>query len=371
MDEDWAVVKSLLPPQWRELARSSGALKGLRKDRSPEALMRTLLLHVGCGHSLRETALRAREAKLADMSDVAVFKRLRKSSAWLHAMCVELFRERGIAPSRDGCLRMRAIDTTTVKEPGRTGSLWRLRYSIDLSSLACDFFRVTDAEGGGSGGSLRHFPVAEGDHVLADGVCSTVSGLRHVVASGGHATVRVDTGSLPLRTPDGLPFDLSATLSTLTRADAVGNWRAAATDRGGAVTVAGRVCAIGKSREAIRRTEVAPPHEAVRKDDRPQRREPETVRHVIVFTTLPEADAPTRDVLECYRLRWQLECVFKRLRSLAQLGHLPKDEGESAVAWLHGKLLVALLAEKSIRQAEALSPWGHDLERTARERSSA
>jgi len=261
MDEDWAAVKSLLPPQWRELARSSGALKGLRKDRSPEALLRTLLLHVGSGHSLRETALRARDAKLADMSDVAVFKRLRKSSAWLHAMCVELFRERGIVPSRDGGLRMRAIDATTVKEPGRTGSLWHLRYSIDLHSLACDFFRVAGVEGGGGGDSLRHFPVIASDHVLADRGCSTAAGLRHVVASGGHVTVRVDTGSLPLRTPDGLPFDLSAALSTLTRADAVGNWPAVATDRSGAVTVAGRVCAIGKSREAVRRTEAAPPRE--------------------------------------------------------------------------------------------------------------
>ena len=36
--------------------------------------------------------------------------------------------------------------------------------------------------------------------------------------------------------------------------------------------------------------------------------------------------------------RWQVEWVFKRFKSLAQLGHLPKYGDESAKAWLYGKL---------------------------------
>ena len=81
MDEDWEVVLSFLPADWRELARATGALKGLRKDKSVDALLRTLLLHLACGHSLRETVVRAREMKLADLSDVALLKRLRESGA--------------------------------------------------------------------------------------------------------------------------------------------------------------------------------------------------------------------------------------------------------------------------------------------------
>ena len=59
MDEDWDVLLSFFPRDWRELARDTGALKGLRKDKSVDNLLRTLLLHLGCGHSLRETAVRA------------------------------------------------------------------------------------------------------------------------------------------------------------------------------------------------------------------------------------------------------------------------------------------------------------------------
>ena len=118
MEEDWWVLQSLLPSGWRELGRVSGALKGLRTAKSAEVSLRVLLLHLGCGHSLRETSVRARESGLARLSDVAVLKRLRKSSGWLRGLCAALLRERGAAPC--GGFEVRTFDATTVREPGRT-----------------------------------------------------------------------------------------------------------------------------------------------------------------------------------------------------------------------------------------------------------
>ena len=89
--------------------------------------------------------------------------------------------------------------------------------------------------------------------------------------------------------------------------------------------------------------------------------QPETLvyaEYVMVLTTFPEAEFPTAQVLECYRLRWQVELVFKRFKQIAQLGHLPKHDPVSAKAWLYGKLFVALLTEKLIQEARAFSPWG-------------
>ena len=129
MDEDWGVLVSLLPAGWREKAKETNALKGLRKDKSEEDLLRTLLIHLACGYSLRETAVRARGAHLAEMSDVALLKRLRKCKGWLAALCRSLFEDRGVRlESREG-FEVRLLDATTVKEPGKTGSLWRVRPS--------------------------------------------------------------------------------------------------------------------------------------------------------------------------------------------------------------------------------------------------
>jgi hypothetical protein len=59
---------------------------------------------------------------------------------------------------------------------------------------------------------------------------------------------------------------------------------------------------------------------------------------------------------------WQIELVFKRFKSIAGLGHLPKHDDQSSKAWLYGKLLIALLTEKLVDYASTVSPWGYRLE---------
>ena len=50
------------------------------------------------------------------------------------------------------------------------------------------------------------------------------------------------------------------------------------------------------------------------------------------------------------------ESPGKQLKSLVHLGHLPKHDDRSSRAWLHGKLLVALLTQKLIRIGRDISP---------------
>ena len=365
VDEDWDVLRSLLPRGWRELAQDTGALKGLRKDKAVDNLLRTLLLHLGCGHSLRETVVRAREAHLADLSDVALLKRMKKSRRWLHALCVRLAEEQGLADVPGGALPVRAVDSTTVKEPGPSGSSWRLHYSVGLPSLACDCFKLTGTEGPGTAASLAQFPVRAGDHVLADRGHSTARGIRHVAEAGGRLIVRVDAGALPLCTAGGTTFDLLAAVSSVTRPGVARSWAttvvAAGDDGGPTGAVAGRVCVLRKSAEAIRLAHRKIHRDAARTGSRVQPAALRFAECVIVFTTFPEPPSSAADVLAWYRLRWQVESLFKRFRSLAQLGHVPKHDHDSARAWLYGKLLVALLMGKLIHHARAISPWGYDV----------
>ena len=360
MREDWRLLVSFLPGNWRELAASTGVLKGLRKDKSAENLLRVLLMHLGCGHSLRETVVRARQAELAELSSVALWKRLKKSQDWLQALCIELFRERGVELAAGGGFEVRAVDATTVKEPGKSGSLWRIHYSVRLPSLACDYFKLTETEGPGTGESLRQFPIGEGDYLLADRGYSTAAGIGYVAQAGGRVTVRVNTGTLGFQTPEGQPFDLLAKVSELKSAGALRSWpvRVAAPQGG---LVSGRVCAIRKTEEAIRIAQAGIRKEAARKGRQVQPQTLEFARYVMLFTTFPATEFACAEVLEWYRIRWQVELVFKRFKSLAQLGHLPKHDAESAKAWLYGKLLVALLVEKLIGHAIAVSPWGYRL----------
>ena len=96
MREDWAILRTLFPQGWDMQGRDSGAVTRLRGFDSLEHLLRTLLMHVGCGWSLRETAARAKLAGIADVSDVTLLNRLRQSAEWLRRLCQQLWTEAGV-----------------------------------------------------------------------------------------------------------------------------------------------------------------------------------------------------------------------------------------------------------------------------------
>ncbi len=361
MKEDWGLLMDFLPEGWEGMAADSGAMKGLRKDKSAEHLLRVLLLHPGCGHSLSETVVRARQSGLAELSAVALMKRLVKAGPWLRALCQALFAEQGLLrhPSRQS-LEMRLVDATTVKEPGKTGSSWRIHYSVCVPSLLCDHFVLTETEGTGTGESFTRFPVAAGDCLIGDRGYSTAKGIAHVADAGGYVLVRVNTGSLPLRASDGRGFNLLQKVQCLQHPHSVSAWPVRTDPKNGSGSVEGRVCAIRKSDTAIALAEKKLRDTAVSKGKALKPETLEFARHVIVFTTFPTSEFPPVQVLQWYRIRWQVELVFKRFKSIAQLGHLPKYNPESAKAWLYGKPFAALLTERLIHHAVAISPWGYE-----------
>ena len=187
VEEDWDLLVSFFPPDWRDLALRSGALKGLRQDKSEEKLLRVLLLHVGCGLSMRETVVRARQAHLADLSAVALLKRLRKSEDWLQnsaRLCCALFEERGIQIQPPPKQRLRLIDSTLVKEPGKTGSQWRIHYSLQWPTLACDYFKITATCRGDGNWRVINAVSLQGDTITfwLIGVIAKASGLHYASA---------------------------------------------------------------------------------------------------------------------------------------------------------------------------------------------
>ena len=57
-----------------------------------------------------------------------------------------------------------------------------------------------------------------------------------------------------------------------------------------------------------------------------------------------------------YRMRWQIELAFKRMKSLLGSGKVKKVDPVGARAWLQGKLLIARLIEKMIAVGDLFSP---------------
>jgi len=298
------------------------------------------------------------------MSDVALLKRLRKCKEWLRALCERLFQERGIQLKANGGKQFRLFDATDVKEPGKTGSLWRVHYSVSVPELVCDFFKLTATKGKGTGETCRQFPIGKGERIIADrGYCAR-SGVWHVASCGGYSCIRVNPQSMPLLEPDGARFPLKDHLKNMQQGGEIKEWQVAVETPDTEVLLQGRLCVIRKFDKDIAKSKKNRRQVATRKKRPISEDTLLFAEYVIVFSTFPEKDFSTKDVLDAYRLRWQMELVFKRFKQIARFGHLPKHDDESSKAWLYGKLLVALLTEKLIAHANALSPWRHEEEKS-------
>jgi len=78
---------------------------------------------------------------------------------------------------------------------------------------------------------------------------------------------------------------------------------------------------------------------------RPQQATLRAADFIMLVTSLDPATYPTDEVAALYRLRWQVELAFKRLKSLLDFGKLPARDVDLARTWLFAKLLMALLIE--------------------------
>jgi hypothetical protein len=314
-------------------------------------------MHAGAGLSLASTTARAAQQGIASVSAPALHMRLVSSDRWLNRINAGLIAASGgprasLLPTKR---RVRAIDSTTVSEPGSTGTDWRVHYGLTLPSLRSDYFEVTDEK---VGESLARVPVEKGDILLADrGYCHREA-VATVVERGADVIVRLALGNFPLENPDGSPFSEVEALRKL-RNKRAREWDVRFEANGKKYDA--RFCAIRKSRAMAERD-----RERARKQKSKKQKaiKPETIEatgYVFVLTTVAAAELSVERILEIYRARWQIELKFKRLKSLIGMGHVPKYDERSARAWIQAKLLTALLIERLLQRAR-FSPWGFELQ---------
>ena len=255
---------------------------------------------------------------------------------------------------------MKLVDATRVQEPGPTGSSWVLHYCVALSSLACEQVIVTDQKIG-SGESFKRFKAKAGDLYLADRAYGVRPGIFYLREAGADVLVRFALDNLPLQDPAGRPWDLLKNLRRLGSTQ-VGDWTVELAFEG--QRLSGRVCAIKKSRQARLVAQKKLLLKNVGNNIQTKDSTLESSGYIFVFTTLAPAVLRATQALELYRGRWQIELVFKRLKSILSLGYLRKVDPVSARSWLEGKLFVAMLIEALLAQAESFFPWGYPLGKT-------
>jgi hypothetical protein len=368
---DWEFIKAQLPPRWKELAIERGLIRPQppqlhAKVTDIEQVLRPLLYRVGLEASLQvatSTAAAAKEAaeqvagqeaadgaNLVDLSAPALHYWERKMGSYLAELLALMLEPRDMfAPLRWSGYEIIIADGTVITRPGAKGTTARVLYALRLADLTLISCQVTDEHGNES---VRVFEPNAGQLWMGDRQYSNPREVAWVVDAGADALVRYNLGSLPLYDRSGRSFDVLRHIRGLEQPGEMAEWLVEVHPAKHA-PIQGRLCAVRLSDEQAQKA-----REQLRRGHRNDvsAKSLDAASWVILFTTAPAERLTTAQVLELYRLRWQVELEIRRDKSIGGLDKLPNFREDTIATWLYAKLLIQQIARKAVSPSVAFPP---------------
>jgi hypothetical protein len=338
----YAQLRQELPPESAELARECQAFQRARVLESPDELLYLVFLYSIGDLSLREIAGVSTGSR-KPLTDEAVRQRLAACPRWLERVLGKLLPAQGLPERAEGPWQLVICDGSQISGLGAAGTDYRWHVAYDPVAQRVQELYVSDVH---TGESLTRFTWSPGQVVLGDRNFAKAPALFATRATGAHVVVRMTPQYLRLWTPMGAPFDLVAALqeasSQVRLSFALQLWE----EKSGQVLPVW-IHALHLNEHACNR--------ARRRAKRHASRQGRTVRAVTLFlsewvlvlTTVPPTELEAELILELYRIRWQVELLIKRYKSLLAAAQLRAKGGSPlALVYLRGKLLFALLVER-------------------------
>lgn len=346
--ENIARLMMELPKDYENDCIEQGAIVRKRGVSSPADLMMLSLFHLHNGCSLLEISEIARITRLGTMSDVAFMKRFEKCGNWFKVINEKMMTNQVIDYPKPKWMEGKtvvAVDASDVAEKGRSGRIYRLHYALDIFKMSSIAHKITTNK---TGESLVNFTFNPEQLVIADRAYCTIKSIEHCNRYKSKYILRIRKNSFTLRDAQDEKINLVEMLANLKHEEFLDLSAFATNAEGDKVEI--RVCATRKSDEAIAKTQKKLRRQESRKQHDISDETKAFNEYIIVVSNLDNSILAT-EILGAYRLRWQVEIYFKRLKSILNFGELPKRRNESIVAWLNGKMMIALLIEIVIAKA--------------------
>jgi hypothetical protein len=336
--DNFDVLLDTLPAGWENLAHETHVVSPRADATIKDArfLMRAMMVHVGCDLPLRQTVATLAEAGLQEVSHVSLHRRLKAAGGFLQTLVSRMARERSDATVEHwGGYVPVMVDGSVVVTPKYNEFNGRLHAALRLADLSIVDALITTAE---SGETLKRFSFSPNELIVADRGFADPVGISSVLAQGADVLVRVNRSSLPVYDADHCRIDLLAWVRALATRERVHARPARA--EGPTHAIDGRLLAVrvpkDKRAEARKRARAEFGNDPVAL---------ELSEWVLLFTTASAARLTDAQAVRLYRCRWQIELLFKRMKSLANLSALPNYRPETVVSWLALKLILFMCVE--------------------------
>jgi len=330
----------MLPNGYEEAVLETGALKRRREIKTGYDLLMLVFLYVAQGLSHLEISVYAKMKGIAQISDVAFMKRFAKCEKlieWLLENLTPQATANYTKPSKFEKYDIKALDASVVTSGGKIRITHRLHFAIDIFLLKSDQYKITAQK---IGESLTNFVVKATDLFLGDRAYGTKTSMEHCLANDGNFIFRIRRNAFDIYDKKGDKIDLIKKLKGIKK-DKTMRLRCFFLSAAGEF-VPIRICAMIKPKDVMESPE----------DDTDFMN-----NYIVLVTSILDNHISAKDILELYRLRWQIELYFKRLKSLMGFGDIPTKTEAHTKIWLNAKLAVAIMLEIMTAQVD-FSPSG-------------
>ncbi len=336
----------------KQSAREFGAFVRPRGVKSALDVLRLAFIYGPGGRSLRLASVLAGGLGLADVSDVAVMNRVRKAANWLQFLCAEsLSRIAKVIGVNAGGRCIRIVDGSRLEGPG--DRVWRLHLCYDAGLGRIVDAAITTTR---QGEKLDRLAIIPGEVRLGDRGFPQPNGIKNTLDAGADVLVRLTWNSLQLTHANGKPLDWLHLFAEASRQCSLDVPVLVHKAHSRFEPIPMRLVVIKKPPAAAVKARA----KARRASTKNQRQtDPRTLAgagHVILLTSLKREEFPASAIGALYRLRWQIELAFKRLKSVLHIDRLPAKDPDLARAWLYAHLLLALLLDAAMSELDSLSP---------------
>lgn len=336
-------IFELMPEGWKEAAKTEKALIRGRNIRTPEELLRLNFLYQTQGGTYGLTsALTQISENQEGLNKTAVEKRIVNSAAWLKWLCKNLSRQEGYLTDPPEWLKeyhVNLVDASDYACNGSRGADFRFHYMVNLFTMNTTEMYFTSASEGET--LTRYTNINEKDLIVADRGYCTIKGIRYVTEHKADYVLRMRSNSFNLYTKDGTKYDLTEELKKDYTPGRKIDLDLFVKNNKEYIPV--RICAVAKSEADIQKSQR---HMKKSNHNRKPLSELQTVwSHFVVAVTSLDSKFSTEQILKIYRMRWQIELVFKRFKSIFGGREFTARKEESVKAWFYGKLLIAIICE--------------------------
>ena len=320
-------------------AKELGAIQRERKITEPLNLIWALLIYANEKISIRILSVIATILGIGSISDRAWSKKMLNTKEWLKYIVCKMSSKLNV---RDITLKrvIKIVDCSRIAQTGKERNEVRVHTSFNLNEGLIDEVHLTDKH---VAESFEHYEIEQGNIIIGDRAYGKSKVIEYTASRQADILARMSPSQIKLYDKEGKKINMYNILKSSKEKKFEHKYYVIENKKKIAVRV---ICsAIPEDKmESVNKRIKTEMKKHQTKNSKPETKE--YAKWIILVTTLDSKEYSIEEVIRLYKLRWQIELLFKRMKQHLEAHKIPKGSYQYAEILVYLWIITWLIVEK-------------------------